>query len=592
MIPTTDFNIVGSFNKQRLLNIDAERAINCFEYRDPEGKKPKSQLYTSGLKNTQYVFSEQTEGVRAQYTLLDFQYIVVGNGIYRQTFNGTVSLLGYLENTSSGYVGITANDNQILFVDGVNGYIWDTVHSFFIKITDTHFPGHPIDAFTLDNFIGVIDGGTPNFQISMFLQAVVWGPDVSTFTADSTGLNNWLILSTTDNYQTGVPFTVSTTGTLPSPLNNTDTYYAIWVDATHIRVASSQENAYSNTPILLTSDGTPTNTITSLGVLQQGAIESYPGTIVACKTLHRRIYFFSEYFTEVWENAGIGFILPFRRNNSLLMEYGCAAIGSAVSDFDLIFFLSKARNGLGAVMMVRGTEALPVSTRALDYELAQYYANQQISDCRAFLIKENGLIFYRMNFTAANHTYVFNVSQSQAMIFNFTQADPGSDQGKFWHEEEVLNGDRHPAQCGGNLNGINYVGDYKKPILYILDVNTYTNNSEAIRRARITRVLCPPGYQRLRVDRFQIDMAQGLQVPDFVANNMHLYLAVSKDGGTSYGYKLKAPMGTIGNRTFRTVYRKLGTIPRGQGWVVKIEFYDPYPFAIFGAAWAVSQLPE
>jgi len=94
------------------------------------------------------------------------------------------------------------------------------------------------------------------------------------------------------------------------------------------------------------------------------------------------------------------------------MEYGTPAIGSVSTGFDVMFFLAQDRDGLGSVMMVHGTETLPVSNRALDFQYAQYAAKGQVADCRAFLIKENGLIFYRMNFTLANHTFVYNVTLS------------------------------------------------------------------------------------------------------------------------------------------------------------------------------------
>ena len=425
------------------------------------------------------------------------------------------------------------------------------------------------------------------------IKGLVWGNNSQSITADHTlGTYGELILSSTDDYQTGVSFTLSIgmSGVLPSPLNDSDTYFAIRIDATHIAVASSYSNANLGIGIHLSDDGTPPFNITSTGQLQTAQIESHPGNIIACRTLHRRLFLFSENYTEVWEIAGIGTILPFRRNNSLLMEYGAAAIGSISVGFDVLFFLAQDRDGLGSIMMVQGTQAMPVSTRALDYQLAQYAANQAISDVRGFFVKENGLIFYRMNFTAANHTFVYNLSQSV----------PDNDATKFWHEEETLNGNRHPAQTHGFLNGLNYVGDYLLPKVYQLNNSTYTNNGETIKRSRITRALCPPGYQRLRVDRLQFDLLQGqyvkgisnLNYPTTVNPTPNLSLRISKDGGQTYGYEIQAPLGTVGDRTFRTVFRKLGTIPRGQPWVIRVDFYFPYPLVVLGAAWAVSELPE
>ncbi len=620
MTTTTDYEIVGSYNNQRITSIDAERSVNVFEYIDSLGKKPKSLINTSGLANTNLDFGAATGGFRGQFVFKQQtngeinEYCVIGNSIFRVSTAGVVSLLGTLM-TTTGYVGIDANTFQVIFVDGLRGYIWDTITSIFIQITDTSFSSKPIDVCYLDGFFIVANGDTNNFQLSMFNQGLVWGPDTQTFTADSTPANNWLIMTSTANYQTGVPFEVSTTGTLPVPLATGTTYYAINVDGTHIRVAATLDDARNGTAIVLSTNGVPTNTITSEGQLQQGSITSHPGTIVACRTLHRRLFLFSQNFTEVWENQGIGTNLPFRRNNSLLIEYGTPAIASVAVGFDLMFFLSQDREGLGSVMMVRGTESIPTSNRALDFQLANYATLQKISDCRGFLVKENGLIFYRMNFTLANHTFVYNV----------TLSDPSNEQTKYWHEEEVLNGDRHPAQTHAYFNGINYVGDYLHPILYRLDSAVYTNNGELIRRMRITRQFVPPGYQRIRIDRLQVDLLQGnianlqstfqeldlLSETGFILETesglnieveqelvlhdpqqLFVFLSISKDGGQTYGYSVSAPMGQIGQRTFRTLWRKLGTTKRGQGFVAKFEFFDAVPFVILGASWAIEVLPE
>jgi len=613
MVATADFDIVGSYNNQRFTSIDAERSVNVFEYIDPLGKKPKSLLYTSGLNDTETAFGNIAGGFRGQFVTQGNMYCVIGNSVFQISSAGTVSFLGNI-GTVTGYVGIDANTFQVIFVDGSKGYIWDTGGTLpFTTITDTSFPVAPIDVCALDNFFIIANGGTNQFQLSSLNQGLVWGPDDQTFTADDTVGNNWLILATTVNYQTGVSFQVSTTGTLPNPLVIDKTYYAIHVDATHIRVATTLANARNNIAIVLTTNGTPTNTITSDGQLQEAQITTHPGTIVACRTLHRRLFLFSQNFTEVWENQGIGTNLPFRRNNSLLMEYGTPAIGSIATSFDLMFFLSQDRDGLGSVMMVHGTESIPTSNRALDFALAGYAVAGQVSDCRGFLIKENGLIFYRMNFTAANHTYVYNVTLSV----------PTEEKFKFWHEEEILNGDRHPAQTHAYFNGINYVGNYLLPIMYVVSPDYFTNNGEAIRRMRITKAFTPPGYQRIRVDRLQIDLLQGnvaqLQQAELdllaeigpilltessfdilleqeglevLAQPISVFLSVSKDGGQTYGYRQRAPMGNIGERTFRTLWRKLGTTKRGQGFVAKIEFFDPIPFVVLGASWAMEVLPE
>jgi hypothetical protein len=613
-VPIESYDIVGSYNNQRVSSIDAERSVNLFEYIDPLGKKPKTLINTSGLLNAGIVFSGATGGFRAQFVFQNVEYNVIGGTIFRVDENDAVSQIGNL-NTISGYVGIDANTFQIIFVDGMDGYIWDTKSNVFTIITDPAFPPNPIDTCYLDGFFVVASGGTNNFQLSMFNQGLIWGVDndgtETTFTmaAGSTHLVLTYHGGSIANYQVGTPIIFSG-GSLPVEITAGITYYVqSIVSPTTITISATD----GGTPIGSAAGGS--GSLTNNGQLQQASITSHPGNIVACRTLHRRLFLFSEFYTEVWENAGAGTNLPFRRNNTILLEYGTPAIGSISVSFDIMIFLSQTRDGQGSVMQVSGSQPIAISNRALDFQLAQYAAMQQIFDCNGFLIKENGLIFYRMNFTAANHTYVYDV----------TLSDPTREEGKLWHEEEVLNGNRHPAQTHAFFNGINYVGHYSLPILYQLDSQTFTNDFEAIRRMRITKAIVPPAYQRLRIDRLQIDLLQGsfygattspdsdlaAETGDLLltenGNNILLeqgvievltgvtpyaFLSISKDGGQTYGYLLRAPMGRTGSRTFRTLWRKLGTIPRGQAFVIMVQFFDPIPLVILGASWAFEVMPE
>lgn len=612
-----DYDIVGSYDNQRVSTISAERTINLFEYIDPQGKRPKTLLPTSGLQNTNLSFGSETGGARGAFIFNGVGYQVFGQSVFRITgATGSLSanLIGTL-NTSSGYVGIDANSFQVIFVDGTNGFIWDTTAATFEQITDTGFAAKPVDVTFLDGFFVVANGDTNQFQLSELDQGMVWSQGSATFTADSA--TDLLTLSTNNqNFATGIPVTVSTTGTLPNPLAGGTTYYVIRQGTAttfpgEIKLATSYNNAIAGTAINLTTNGTPTNTVTVSGQLQQGQLLSHPGTIVGCRTLHRRLFLFSQFFTEVWENSGTGANLPVRRNNSLLIERGTPAVGSIAVGFDRLFFLSQTRDGISSIMEVKGTQPIPVSNRALDYQIAQYAQDptKGVSDARGILIKDNGLIFYRLNFTAANHTFVLNVTMSQVTDVK-------------WHEEEILNGNRHPAQTHIYFDGNNYYGDYNAATLYLVDNSLPDNAGEAIRRVRIGRQVTPEGYYRLRIDRFHLDLLQGdvddeilasafleaennddilTEVSELILLDQQIvtntgqpvvFLSYSKDGGQSYGYRQQGNMGKLGQRTFRTVWRKLGTIPRGQGFTPKIEFFNAVPFVVLGASWDFEVLPE
>ena len=157
MSEQVDYPIVGSFNNQRITNIDAERSVNCFEYIDPRGKKDRCLIFTSGLdiatQNGTSVpinFANATGGARAEFILGGNHFIVFGNNLYLiNNFNVAILLLpnnivqATSFTTNVGYIGIDANqatDPQVIFVDGQFGYIYDTVAQTFSRILDSSFP--------------------------------------------------------------------------------------------------------------------------------------------------------------------------------------------------------------------------------------------------------------------------------------------------------------------------------------------------------------------------------------------------------------------------------------------------------------------
>jgi flagellin len=76
----------------------------------------------------------------------------------------------------------------------------------------------------------------------------------------------------TNNYQTGDALIYSVTGDRLTGLTNQATYYAIADSATDFRLASSRENALSNSPISLGTDGGGIHQFTKVEPISQSTV--------------------------------------------------------------------------------------------------------------------------------------------------------------------------------------------------------------------------------------------------------------------------------------------------------------------------------
>jgi hypothetical protein len=81
------------------------------------------------------------------------------------------------------------------------------------------------------------------------------------YTADS--VTNYITLGSTSLFPSGTPVTLQTFGTIPSPLVAGVTYYTIFVDATHLMLAATEQDALIGIPIDLLTNGVPINQITT-----------------------------------------------------------------------------------------------------------------------------------------------------------------------------------------------------------------------------------------------------------------------------------------------------------------------------------------
>jgi hypothetical protein len=168
------FDAVGGFNKDRIPDFDPQDSLNWFVISNSQGKEKLALCGTPGIHLADT--TQDTFNIRAQFTYQDKMYVCAGNKVYKYTDTGTLSkaAIGELA-TFNGYVSIASNTaGQLIFVDGLDGYIYDTVTSSFSQITSPYFPVKPLNVVFLDSYFVIPWGDSTQFSISSPNDGLTW----------------------------------------------------------------------------------------------------------------------------------------------------------------------------------------------------------------------------------------------------------------------------------------------------------------------------------------------------------------------------------------------------------------------------------
>lgn len=474
------FNFNGSYNIERNVQLNAQDCVNLYPVFDPEDKNGGALVKVPGIGNP-LVINSGASNTRNGYEYRGDTYVVSEEKVYRINSLLIATHINPATPLSSfnGFVGITANQIQLIFVDGTNGYLYNPTSGIFSQIIDPNFPTNPVDVTYQDGYFIVPFGGTNEWALSALNDGATWPPGATAF------------------------------------------------------------------------------------------IQSQPDIIQALSVLHRRLFIFGQNSTEVWINAGTP-DFPFRRDNNLLLEYGCVSAGSVAEGYGLLFFLSGNGDGIGSVMMISGTQPQPISN---DIDIAlQNLVNPY--DCDSFTFRSEKGIFYQINFNTDNLTFVFNAVSGR------------------WHRLEMLDGSRSIANWHSFMNNKHYIGAYNSGQIMELSTKfnsvTLTNgllppiiSNEAIHRYRISPHFFDPTYKDLRVNFLRLDLLFGYGDPNTIDEDPKIYLSISNDGGVTYTNPLVKTTGIQGN------YRKIVSFPNlgtARMFTFKLETWTRTDFMILGAS--------
>jgi hypothetical protein len=181
-ILNTTFDIINGTEKAEYVEFSPQLVVNMFMVTHPEAIVKKALFPTPGLNlenGIHFNLGGENIGGRATYFLKDKGYAVVKDTIYliNSTLIGenarvTSVVIGKI-NTETGYVGIIDNGTEIMFVDGVDGWILNTNTSLFTQIS-FGFPISPSDVAILGNRFIVINKDTRLLYYSAQNDGLSW----------------------------------------------------------------------------------------------------------------------------------------------------------------------------------------------------------------------------------------------------------------------------------------------------------------------------------------------------------------------------------------------------------------------------------
>jgi len=305
------------------------------------------------------------------------------------------------------------------------------------------------------------------------------------------------------------------------------------------------------------------STVNSLNIIGE---ETEPDALVRDFVFDEIIYRFGTRSTVAWYNSGVG-NPPIEKLQGRIFQVGLAAIHSVVRTDDAMYWLGddfriyRASSGAKQV----------VSTEPLSTEFAKYSAENgtDVSDAFGQTITLGGNNFYIITFPSANKTYILNESLGK---LGWAELSSG------------LDGGRYQGNSFVQYNGKTYVADVDNGNIYTLDIDTYTNNGEPLRRERVTGSvngdLLGAKGKRLQMSKAKFIMETGVGLINGQGDNPKIMIEHSDDGGRSWTHGGWPRVGRLGEFTLQVEYYNLDTF---FDRIFRISTTDPVNYSIYSA---------
>jgi len=297
---------------------------------------------------------------------------------------------------------------------------------------------------------------------------------------------------------------------------------------------------------------------TSWNATHYKTAEGSPDNLLAVLRGNRLLWLYGAKTSEIWYNSGSG-TPPFTRIAGGFLNTGTGAKFSPAFIDNTPYWLSDERQ----IVRASGYVAEIVSPRALDHVFAGY---STVSDAIGYGYTLEGYSFYDLTFPTENVTWSYEISSGE------------------FHRKALWDTNngfmRHRGACHASFAGKQLVGDYTNGKIYELDLDTYTDDGDLIRRVNVFPRVRPKDRGRLFIPRLELELEAGTGLITGQGRTPYAMLDWSDDGGHTWGPEKWKEVGKIGEYGERTIFERLGsTIGRH----FRLTVADPVKWVLVGA---------
>lgn len=505
--------LFGGTGSERYTDVSGQLTQNWYVHKPRSGKSQLVVYPTPG----ETLFTNIGDGpIRGGIKYNDLYYVVSGNLLY-EVNNGGASVLRGTLNTSVGRVGMEHNgaDNgqQLLIVDGTNGYIYDSGNGSFFRA----------DQITS----GLATNGTANKLDVTGETFITKGAQIGQRVFNTTAGTSALITALDSETVLSIDADIFSTATDDYAVGDEDFPSA----ATHVGFFDGF--LIVNKPSITGQFAKSASyDATDWDVLEIATAERSPDKLVGLLISNRQLWLVGEDTAEKWYNSGAA-DFPFEPDQSGFSEWGTSAPYSMVDVAGTTFWLSNNQEGSGLIVATTGGTPQVISSPEISTEISNMSV---ISDCYSYAYQYQQHAMVVFTFPTAQKTLVYDILTQE------------------WHTWVSKNLGYHRSTTHTFIFGKHLVGDPENGNVYYLDWDNKTDNGDQIIRRRISAKVHAED-RRVKHEGVWIDIKEGVgttAVPD-----PSIYLRYRDNNGPWSSFKRRS-MGKVGQRGKKVVWWRLG----------------------------------